>query len=182
MRIVFFFLQLPCQGNVFQGVQDIPAICPICNIQSKLASEVYSTVMDKEGEMSRIANKSLAVPSIFFWSLFSDLCSLIQTLTRPNLIPEQCIVGKPGQEWPCQVAVELKTVAYDCRLTCFEQAMILHTRTTPWVWLGSCSYGLHHFIGWIWLVCHCGEVACWLQVVCSSISYVKVSLLLCFSH
>jgi len=39
-------------------------------------------------EMSRIANKGLVVPLIFF-------CSLIQTLT---LTPptKQCIVGKPG--------------------------------------------------------------------------------------
>ena len=63
-------------------------------------------------------------------------------------------------------------------LVVLELAMILHTRTTPWLlsawkcqsWLGSCmaltiSLGEFDPSATVW--------GCWLQVVCSSISCVK---------
>ena len=59
--------------------------------QSRTAFIIYLTVMDK-------SERCPGLPTNAWQCLRSsfDLCSLIQTLTRPNLTPEQYIVGKPG--------------------------------------------------------------------------------------
>ena len=67
------------------------------------------------------------------------------------------------KQWPCQVAVDLKAVGYDCRLTCcfwasngfanMSNTMRFISLIMPK--LAWDLYGLHHFIGWIWLMCHC---------------------------
>ena len=44
MRIVFFFFFAATMSRkCFSGVQDIPAICPTCNMQSKLARSHQDT-------------------------------------------------------------------------------------------------------------------------------------------
>ena len=67
------------------------------------------------------------------------------------------------KQWPCQVDVDLKAVGYDCRLTCcfwasngfanMSNTMRFISLIMPK--LGWELYGLHHFIGWIWPMCHC---------------------------
>ena len=107
MRIVFIyfspFLQLPCQGNVFQVFRTYRqfvqhATCKVSwrgHIKTLMTKQnSFNCLLDlwTKSKMSRVANKGLAVPSIFFWSLFSN------PNPNPNLTPKQCIVGKPGHE------------------------------------------------------------------------------------
>ena len=92
------------------------------------------------------------------------------------------------KEWPCQVAFDLNTVTYDCRLTCCSWAIndLAHTNNTltfirlKMPKLAWELYGLDHFTGWIWPVCHCMRL---LAASCLQFNFLceKYHWLLCFS-